>query len=321
MRLIKHIIFTKLEDGKYLMINSLNGLIDKVNTDIYTLINGWMPCDEIIPSTEIEEELLNSLKTRGYIVSCAQEELEQKEAILSKLRKNHAEDKMKCKMIVLVLTYDCNFRCPYCFESGNVSKGTMTISHIDAVLEAAGDSCEDIVLFGGEPLLIENKDLIEYIFKKEADKTFSAYTNGYYLEEFCESLSMVKIGHITVTLDGSEKAHDCRRFLSNGGGTFKKIMRGIAKCLKNGIKINIRMNVDESNVDDCNTLRTSLMNEFSEYNDFLSFELASMLSTAYKDRVGMTTSLFKDDKDLTVEKRVQRNKLIASFSPVTNVLL
>jgi len=53
-----------------------------------------------------------------------------------------------------------------------------------------------------------------------------------------------------VTLDGTEKVHDKRRFLKGGDGTFEKIVNGIDACLGNDIDINLRMVIDRQNIED-----------------------------------------------------------------------
>jgi uncharacterized protein len=73
-------------------------------------------------------------------------------------------------------------------------------------------------------------------------------TNGYFLEEYIPVLRKGKIREIQVTLDGTEKVHDSRRFLKGGGMTFQKITRGIDSCLNEGIDINLRIVVDRENI-------------------------------------------------------------------------
>lgn len=77
---------------------------------------------------------------------------------------------------MFMVTYDCNFRCPYCYES-EVSEGgrkwtkkTFTKDLVDrafdAMLEIEPNRQKHsnlITLYGGEPLLAQNHDIIKYI--------------------------------------------------------------------------------------------------------------------------------------------------------------
>lgn len=84
------------------------------------------------------------------------------------------------------MTYNCNFRCPYCFEAANDNPNEAYINeeHIDAALEIAGKDLVHIGLFGGEPLLPKNRKSIEYLISKDPDKKYSIITNGYYLDRY-----------------------------------------------------------------------------------------------------------------------------------------
>jgi len=116
MKLIKHIIFTDVGSKKILMINALNGLIDKIDDHVYDVIKRWQNDEEIVPDSDYEKELYDTLLLRGYIVSDHNEELVMKEEILNKLRMAHTKAKNNVNHITFILTYDCNFRCAYCFE-------------------------------------------------------------------------------------------------------------------------------------------------------------------------------------------------------------
>jgi len=318
MKLIRHTVFVELENDEWILINSLNGMIDKVNSSVYNVLRRWSVVDEIIPEDEFEIEVYKNLENRGYLVENELTESEKKELVLKKLRDNHNNDKMKYKCAIFVLSYNCNFRCPYCFESNSVkNRSILTKEQIDAAINISDNQITHVGLFGGEPLLPENKGAVEYIVNKLPDKTYFMYTNGYYLRDFFDIISKLKIEHITVTLDGDEDAHDKRRYLEDGSGTFKKIINGIEYYLENKININIRMNIDDTNIHESTVLRAHLLDKFSKYAKYLSFEMANMLGDSYSDRTEIVTKLFKDDIMLSEEERLRRNKMLRGFNPIT----
>ncbi|WP_244978064.1 radical SAM protein [Bacteroides reticulotermitis] len=107
-----------------------------------------------------------------------------------------------------------------------------------------------IDLFGGEPLLKENKDRIKYIIKKGKERgfKFSATSNGYDLVYYEELLSTDAIGVVQVTIDGSKYVHDSRRVHVTEIGSFDVIINNIEMSLRKGISIIVRINIDNTNV-------------------------------------------------------------------------
>jgi uncharacterized protein len=93
---------------------------------------------------------------------------------------------------------------------------------------------KNIVLYGGEPLLKENKEIVEYIVNKGVDLgyTFEAITNGYDLEAFTDLLSPDKIRSIQVTVDGMQENHDKKRIHFVTIKSFDKIITNIGIALK-----------------------------------------------------------------------------------------
>jgi len=314
-------IIVDIEDNKKLIINSLNGLIDQVNSRVCDIIYKWQDIEEINPEGELETALYSSLESRGYLVSSFEEEMIEKDKVIRNLREINYKQKQSCKHITFIMTYNCNFRCPYCFEGENViKKEIIKPEQIDAALELAKDSLETVGLFGGEPLLPANRLSLEYLISKTSDKTFAIITNGYYLLEFFDLLSPLNFSYIMVTLDGSEDTHNSRRYLANGEPTFQKIMLGIEKYLSNGIPIRIRMNIGKGGWEEGNQLKSGLLERFFEFKDLLTFEISSMFGDSAQDRADVTTELYKNDSVYSDEEKRQRNTLTGRFSPIVNVM-
>jgi len=319
MKLTTHIIPIDINNEEKLIINSLNGIMDKVGQPIFDIIQRWYGLDEITPETEVEVALYNNLKSRGYLVNNHDEEMTLKNQVISRLREIHNKQKENCKHITFIMTYNCNFRCPYCFEGeSTVKREIINPEQIDAALRLAGDSLESVGLFGGEPLLPSNRASLEYLFSKTKGKVFNITTNGYYLEEYLDLLSQLNVAYIMVTLDGEEETHNSRRYLANGKPTYDKIMRGIEKYLENGIPIRIRMNLDSNNFTEGQKLQQNLVEKFRAYEKHLSFEMGTIFGIPNDEKTEITTQLFNQGINLSPEEKQQNNTMIGRFSPIVN---
>ena len=207
----------------------------------------------------LPEEELRRLLSRGHITDSPETETEDIEIIAAVNRKFYQERSLS---LMLLPTYDCNFRCPYCVERHRLSCGkewlkkTMSKDLVDAVFEATekekqrGVKVEGLTLYGGEPLLKENADLIRYISGKaiDAGMTLSAVTNGYDLEYYRDILKEYKFKQLQITLDGVREDNDKRRLYIGGGGSYEKILENVALALDAGVEVVIRINVGPENI-------------------------------------------------------------------------
>lgn len=323
MRLIRNLVIEPISEYKYLLINTLNGLIDEIDKKSYDTITVWSLEENIVPSNEYETNLFNDLNNRGYIVSSINEEEEIKSQICEKLRQTTEKVKNMKENITLVLTYDCNFRCPYCFEADNSPlPNVMSEDMVDTALAMIGDQLKKIHLFGGEPLLPKTRNIIEYIVSQKKNLTYQITSNGYYLLEYIDILKSIKISCITVTLDGPSQIHDTRRYLPNGKPTYEKILNGIKTCLENKINIKIRMNLDLNNIDNCFELKKCLLSQLPNAKEHLSFEMTPILQLKSGERTEILKKLIAQDAEKSELELIMSNHMFASLSnPLIKYLL
>lgn len=321
MKLIKNFVITKINEQEYLLINTLNGLMDRVNETVVEILGKWSSMESIEVQSEDERVLYDRLCTRGYLCSDDKDEQQQKDKIIEALRERQKKSQAKIRGLTFVMTYDCNFRCPYCFESvnKNLTGRYITKDHVDAALRFVGEDLEHIGLFGGEPLLPNNRKTIEYLIQKAPNKSYDVITNGYCLDRYIDLLSQINVTYVMVTLDGDKSTHDKRRFLANGKPTFDKILKNITLCLQHRIPIRIRMNIDQNTVGESETLRSTLLETFQEYSDLLSFEISPMMEIATHERNQLLHSLVKNDRSCSQPNA--KNVLLSRFSPIVNSLL
>ena len=163
-------------------------------------------------------------------------------------------------------TMNCNFDCPYCFEHhrpGKMSQAVQddVVALAERMLDLNGGKNLSVNWFGGEPLLAP--DVIESLSERLmalTEKKGGAYsagiiTNGYFLtQKNADMLDRCQVKSCQVTIDGLGAAHDATRHLVGGGPTFERIVDNL-RNVKIPFRVNIRQNVQESNMDEVPAVR------------------------------------------------------------------
>lgn len=90
-----------------------------------------------------------------------------------------------------------------------------------------------ITLFGGEPLLKENKEIVRYIIEqgRALGFRFDAVTNGYDLDAYEDLLSSENFNHLLITVDGTEERHNSTRIHKKNSSTFDIVIKNIGIAL------------------------------------------------------------------------------------------
>jgi uncharacterized protein len=281
-RISLYTIFINLEDaeGRYLLIHGYTGAIDQASAKVISFLRSGKPITE---SEELpfSKETLQRLINRGYVTD--KSPFEEKDSVKSMAEAFHKRDKMRKNFLFLV-AYDCNFRCPYCFEnaiSGNGkgwSKKVFTKNAADKAYEAMLElesnrklHANQITLYGGEPLLALNKEVVNYIVDKGVSLgyTFMAITNGYDLEHFENLLRPGVIEKLQISIDGDREKHDNRRTHFQTGRSYDKIMANMSLALKQGVSISVRINTELNNFEDIKKIRAEFESlDFFTYKNF-----------------------------------------------------
>jgi uncharacterized protein len=103
-------------------------------------------------------------------------------------------------------------------------------------------------LVGKKPLLALSDAFIARCAAAEVRYEASISTNGYLLdEETCAQLRDRKVSNVQVGLDGPPEIHDRMRPLSNGQGTFWRIVKNLHHAVEY-LPVTVRMNVDTQNI-------------------------------------------------------------------------
>lgn len=142
----------------------------------------------------------------------------------------------------LLVTEQCNFACPYCFEAEGGPSGPGLGAAVEEAFYgwvrrrmARHDlHTLELTYFGGEPLL--KKPLIlrsaERLSRELADdgRTFrcSVITNGALLDRaFVDAMTPLGLDWVKVTLDGVKAHHDHTRIFRDGRGSWDRILANL----------------------------------------------------------------------------------------------
>ena len=239
--------------GKALLVNGLYGALDVVDESAAKALRE----DDL---TKLPLALRERLALRGHIT-----------------RKDEAGELADAQLVgriwrklvgqsgtgpVILPTYDCNFRCPYCFERHRLTRGQEWLGHemrpemIEAVFAALqkqrdkGHKINTCTLYGGEPLLKENIATVRNICEhaKSMGLALSAVTNGYDLDAYTELLTEFEFRQIQITVDGMGALNDKRRRHRDGLPTYERTLRHVKLALDCGVDVQLRVNTNRENI-------------------------------------------------------------------------
>lgn len=193
--------------------------------------------------TENENQLYRQLRKSKQILSKDIEEqvstILAKEAVLDL-------NKIPVRSITLNLTHKCNFNCYYCYQ--NVYKHRpeyikhMTaqdvediVSYLD-LLPYDTTVLDEVVISGGEPLLKENIDAVNYICNALKSKRKTIFTNGVNILKYASIVDYTKIDEFQISLDGTTEVITN---VNGYSGSANSILEGIEYILNLGKTVSL----------------------------------------------------------------------------------
>lgn len=165
--------------------------------------------------------------------------------------------KMPNRLYLLFNTH-CNLNCTYCFQHQYKKKeyDSLYITDYKALLDQiCKEHYDNIIMFGGEPLLDENLTSLEYLLNTLNHENYVIYTNGNFSDNIFNLLSqhIGKFAYFLITIDGTEEVHNKRR-INPHSNSFKNIMLNIERLCQITSMVSIQINVDKANMDNIPTL-------------------------------------------------------------------
>ena len=228
--------------------------------------------DRLIPAAILSEEVPAKLYKHYFLVpeytSESQLYMELKDLLVVK-----EELPNGITHYVILPTTTCNARCFYCFEQGmqyrKMSKETVE-NTLHFILEHKPKNQNRIHIhwFGGEPMCAA--DHIDRICAglAEAGVEFSAEmtSNGsLFTEELVNKAAQIwNVSKIQITLDGmAEEYAKRKRYASAIQNPFETVIHNIHLIIAAGIRVAVRLNVDENNIGEIYRVVDFLGKEFS----------------------------------------------------------
>ena len=201
----------------------------------------------------LKEESSKELEDLGFITS-DNDELNTQKYEYYKLKFGFSQ-KLN---IMLIMTYECNCSCLYCFENlltypmDDKERISEVIEYLSELYKANNNEEMDLHFFGGEPTL-RTKDMI-LIYRKLLEKGLNinpnVITNGTLLDQnVVNELIHAGISTFQITLDGPRDVHDFRRPMKNGDSSWEVINKNLSILVKEDASINIRINIAAKNVE------------------------------------------------------------------------
>ncbi len=292
LRASSYNIYTPVLQKKFgVLIQGYSGAVDKVDIAVLESLQNDSP-DDLDPST------VKQLVTRGYLTS---KSVSEEQALVKKISTLLNQSSQKTTGFIIAPTLGCQLRCSYCYEKPVIRENveekrqTMTKAHVDSMFKAITGLTKKyrkhektITLYGGEPLMAENHELVKYILEKGNSLGFSffAVTNGVDLPHYEDLLGKDKIRSMQVTLDGPEEVHDNRRYGVKKSKSFQQVCNGIDLALKKGCSVSVRSNVDSNNIEKLEELHRFYVSQgWYKYEFFRPYAHPTHTATATKKRV------------------------------------
>ena len=165
-------------------------------------------------------------------------------------------------LLIKPASADCNQNCTYCFYAGRTQSypglsHRMSFKTLEYLIAGYLKTRQPQYVFtwqGGEPTLMGIdffRKAVEFqrqYASPDARVANGLQTNALLLDDaFAEFLA--RQGFLLgVSLDGPAHLHDRYRTLKNGGGSYRKVMKGIDCLIKNEVPFNILTLISQANV-------------------------------------------------------------------------
>jgi len=232
----------KVNDGEYLIFNTLSGCIAIVPKKI----------EDFLSDADIAEKLLQ----KGFLVDDKTDE----DLVQSYWLHRRQFDCTELKLEILT-TFQCNLNCEYCAAKNRISDKFMNnvvaeqvISWIIQRLRKVKSRRLHLTFSGGEPFMNLDeifricRQLHDFCNRTHIEFSFNVITNGTLLKrESIIELRLIGLRGIQVTLDGPQEIHDKRRQKINGKGSFCEILDNLRKVVNLVKSVDIRINLDFQN--------------------------------------------------------------------------
>ena len=318
--------------GTALLFNGVNGCLDEVPQSLADILKAGTPAHlAALNSTDT-----GALLKRGHLTSLSpQEEVVRFRELVLALHKKQ-ELKTRTGGIMLLLSYNCNLACRYCYQQEHRPRKSGAVmppglvedvfdKHLQQMLPGVDRKGLDITFYGGEPFLPAHMPAVRIAlaYAGKYGMTAGAISNATMVDRmpdiFGEGYGFVN--HVQVSLDGTREQHDASRIPPSGEKTFDRITDNIKLMLKRKTRVNIRLNLDRRTMVTVPQLLRELEEKgilgdkyVSLYASPLHDNLAEVDATNFIDLAGLSEKVFSLGIDLEHPVSLRANEMSYLFS-------
>ena len=241
------------EGGRYLLLHTLTGEVLELTAAEWADI---LPLRDASRGHEfIARKGLTELAEKRYLVETDHDEAHAYAQVLFVLR-TVRERKKGLSVYTILPTTGCNARCVYCYEEG-VPVQTMTEATVDRLIDFVCETKDEgpvkLRWFGGEPLAAVSVIRRACAALEERGVAFSSdmITNASLMtrELAHEAKERWHLKTVQVSLDGAREDYALRkRYVQPERHNYDGVMRAIRFLADEGIRVNLRVNVDLDNL-------------------------------------------------------------------------
>jgi len=309
------ILSNPMPGGGYVLMSGLSGSMDVVDNSLGRLLESTLPiepsrADSLL--SHVDSETLAHWKRQGYVTDLTPD---QERAVVVGISGAMHDHVIQRPTFMIVPNLDCNYRCTYCFERplqnglnvlnssishhrGNVVMDRDTVRKAyDAITclqaEAKQKAGGQIILYGGEPLDVENGSIVREIVSTglQGGFRFAVITNGHHLDSFLDLLGKGTIEQVQISIDGPKRVHDKRRIHVGKESSYDTLLKNINLALSSSdVEIQIRVHVDPSNI----ALFEELLQTFVAQRWVNHPQVVIYANTVYaKDKAGVVVTGFE----------------------------
>lgn len=308
---MRYLLKTQVEDG-LLLYNVVTSEMILLEGDEERLFNG-------LPAPH--DPAMDELIARHFLVPEGFDEsksVEQLRALLKKL-----EPSKRVTGFTILPTTECNARCYYCFESDH-PRCTMTEQIAADTVAYIADKCKgepiEITWFGGEPLVGAKRisQICAGLREKEIQYRSSIVSNAYLFDESLIQTAKDEwnLKMAQITLDGTEKVYnETKAYVLPKDNPYQRVLKNIDALLKQGIAVNIRLNVTAKNAADLSNLIDELAARFSGKKGFSAYSHAIYEDVGYIPvSYDGSTREWVDAQTGALNTKLREKKLLGGFA-------
>lgn len=259
MKTSKFNVFVRENDGTELVYNTLRGSISRVNQQLAQLLKSR-------DLTSFDDAdlvgIVENLKEQGILIAPTFDELRE----YGEMHQRWKDGRENVEFNAL-LTYDCNFECPYCYQ-GRGEKGqqihgfkymspellSATKKFIKKTTAERGAKKLELVLYGGEPFLPRAREMgreltdevSEWARNNNIAFGLHVLSNGSLIDkDTVKWLSDYKT-RLQIPVDGDPGMHNKYRFYKKDKrGSFEDIARVLGMTKETNVETHIRISLTD----------------------------------------------------------------------------